>query len=561
MATVELAIYDLTMGMAKQMAAPLAGLLDGKSVEMVPHTGVRVFGREIVYAGGVLSQPIATVEAGMGRKPNQIERLGTTTKTEAEVQAFLRSISHEWTASNYDLWEHNCNNFSERVAQFLTGSSIPRWILDFPREMRSTPIGQMLAPMLGTSQDALNGQLGTSGYVAPSAPATPTPAASAPAPAPPAPGDAMSVTVKPATGSNPPKTLSLSKTATVGDLRKALGVDSAPRFVFMGKLLADDSKTLASYGVADGLTVLQVAGRGSSPSSSPAPAAAPSTSTLSASIARAEASGGTDVLRTLHRILSNIVQHPTEAKYRQLKTTNAAFQRKCLNHDGARDVLIAAGFVENEGVLTMTPSAQAYPVLTGAERALSARLDAIEAAARGPPAAPGMPDLSALMGGGGMPGMMGGAGMGNVMQELQRNPILMQQVQRLMSDPAAMQRAMETIQRNPQLAQMMAQRMQGGGGMPDPQTMARMMQDPAVQAQMRQLQASLGGGMGMPPPMGGGGAGPDPGALAAALAGLNNGSGGGAAAPPQANNVNENGDAMSEEEAIQEAIRRSMREQ
>jgi len=222
-------------------------------------------------------------------------------------------------------------------------------------------------------------------------------------------------------------------------------------------------------------------------------------------------------------------------------------------------VLIAAGFVENEGVLTMTPSAQAYPVLTGAERALSARLDAIEAAAR--PAQPaGMPDLSALMGGGGLPGM-GGAGMGNVMQELQRNPVLMQQMQRLMSDPQAMQRAMETIQRNPQLAQMMAQRMQGGGGMPDPQTMARMMQDPAVQAQMRQLQASLGGGMGMPPPMGGmgGGAGPDPGALAAALAGLNNGT---ASAPaPQANNVNENGDAMSEEEAIQEAIRRSMREQ
>ena len=49
-------------------------------------------------------------------------------------------------------------------------------------------------------------------------------------------------------------------------------------------------------------------------------------------------------------------------------------------------------------------------------------------------------------------------------------------------------------------------------------------------------------------------------APAAALAGLNNGTGG-AAPAPQANNVNENGDAMSEEEAIQEAIRRSMREQ
>ena len=133
-----------------------------------------------------------------------------------------------------------------------------------------------------------------------------------------------------------------------------------------------------------------------------------------------------------------------------------------LNHDGARDVLIAAGFVENEGVLTMTLSAQAYPVLTGAERALSARLDAIEAAARGPVrrswhagplGAHGRRRHARLM--------MGGAGMGNVMQELQRKSILMQQVQRLMSDPAAMQRAMETIQRNPQLAQMMAQRMQG----------------------------------------------------------------------------------------------------
>ena len=65
----------------------------------------------------------------MGRKPNRLRALGTTTKTEAAVQA-LCGASPQRTASNYDLWEHNCNNFSERVAQFLTGSSIPRWILD-----------------------------------------------------------------------------------------------------------------------------------------------------------------------------------------------------------------------------------------------------------------------------------------------------------------------------------------------------------------------------------------------------------------------------------------------
>ena len=166
-------------------------------------------------------------------------------------------------------------------------------------------------------------------------------------------------------------------------------------------------KTLASYGVADGLTVLQVA--------RPRVFAFIITRTRRGARHRRYQHRSRAPRRAAGRredapphALSNIVQHPTEAKYRQLKTTNAAFQRKCLNHDGARDVLIAAGFVENEGVLTMTPSAKELPVLTGAERALSARLDAIEAAARGPPAAPGMPDLSALMGGGGMPRLMGG---------------------------------------------------------------------------------------------------------------------------------------------------------
>ena len=198
---------------------------------------MRVFGQEIVYAGGVLSQSIAQVEAGMGRKPNKIERLGTTTKTEAEIQAFLRSVSGQWTASNYDLWTHNCNNFSECVVNFLCDKSIPKWILDFPTEILQTPLGQMLAPMLGTQQDALKGQLGTRGYVAPVAPSAVAPA------------DAMSVTIKPATGNAAQRTLSLAKTATVGDLRAALSVDATPRFVFMGKLLTDDAKTLATQAV------------------------------------------------------------------------------------------------------------------------------------------------------------------------------------------------------------------------------------------------------------------------------------------------------------------------
>ena len=52
------------------------------------------------------------------------------------------------TLSRYDLFHHNCNNFSHETAQFLVGRGIPQHIVDLPGEILATPMGQMLAPML-----------------------------------------------------------------------------------------------------------------------------------------------------------------------------------------------------------------------------------------------------------------------------------------------------------------------------------------------------------------------------------------------------------------------------
>lgn len=38
----------------------------------------------------------------------------------------------------YDLLENNCNSFSDEVAQFLTGNSIPGHITSLPAEVMST---------------------------------------------------------------------------------------------------------------------------------------------------------------------------------------------------------------------------------------------------------------------------------------------------------------------------------------------------------------------------------------------------------------------------------------
>ena len=38
----------------------------------------------------------------------------------------------------YDLIEHNCNNFTNDVSQFLTGQPIPSYITGLPKEILDT---------------------------------------------------------------------------------------------------------------------------------------------------------------------------------------------------------------------------------------------------------------------------------------------------------------------------------------------------------------------------------------------------------------------------------------
>ena len=65
----------------------------------------------------------------------------------------------------------------------------------------------------------------------------------------------MSITIKWA-ASDESRPLIIAATSTVADLRGVLGTGAGPRFVFMGRLLDDDAKTLMEYGVAAGLAII-----------------------------------------------------------------------------------------------------------------------------------------------------------------------------------------------------------------------------------------------------------------------------------------------------------------
>lgn len=49
---------------------------------------------------------------------------------------------------SYDLFLHNCNNFTQDLAMFLVGKGIPDYIRNLPETFLSTPFGQMMKPQI-----------------------------------------------------------------------------------------------------------------------------------------------------------------------------------------------------------------------------------------------------------------------------------------------------------------------------------------------------------------------------------------------------------------------------
>eukprot|EP00937_MAST-01D_sp_MAST-1D-sp2_P002411 g2411.t1 len=296
-------------------------------------------------------------------------------------------------------------------------------------------------------------------------------------------------------------------------------------------------------------------------------AGASSNTALEAALQRLAPSSKMDCLRTLSKIVGNIIAHPHEAKYRSVKTSNAAIQRKIVAPGGVA-VLLAMGFEQAGGVISLTPTAEAWEVL----QAGHARLASASAAA-----APGGGASGASGGAGGAggappppPSPLGLPGMGGM------QPALLQQAVQAMSDPRALEQilsnpmAQAAASQNPLMAQAldqmrtnpaMMQQMQSV--MQNPQMMEQMMQ--SAQTMFNQQQAGQGpgpigglGGLGgtapaMPP--GAGAAAPPAAASAAAPAPAI--APAPAAAPAAAAPAPT--PAQTEEDMIAEAIARSLR--
>ncbi|EFX00154.1 thioredoxin protein [Grosmannia clavigera kw1407] len=138
---VHLLVYDLSRGLARQMSMGLLGF----QLDAVYHTSIEVNGREYVYDGSIIA--IAPESSHLG-KPMEMIRLGSTSLPMNIIEDYLDSLRPIFTVEAYDLFHHNCNNFSDTLSNFLVGKGIPEHIANMPRAVLETPMGQMLVSQL-----------------------------------------------------------------------------------------------------------------------------------------------------------------------------------------------------------------------------------------------------------------------------------------------------------------------------------------------------------------------------------------------------------------------------
>jgi len=179
-----------------------------------------VFGREYYFSGGVQREPLGAFTAHSGLPVHQTLELGRTslprevcagatcdlgqsrgapaTLTSGDLGQSRRaseSLGELWSVSShevfdeycdevgaarfsadaYSLLENNCNHFSNECAQFLLGVGIPQHILDLPRAVLASPMGQMLRPLLEAMGRPLNASLGHGDAAAAAPPTQPSP--------------------------------------------------------------------------------------------------------------------------------------------------------------------------------------------------------------------------------------------------------------------------------------------------------------------------------------------------------------------------------------------------
>jgi hypothetical protein len=132
-------MYDVTNGLARVFSPAVIGI----EIEAIWHTSIVAYGMEYYFGGfGIEFAQPGTV---IGDPHHQIH-LGDTEIPYEMFHEWLREMATDrFHGSKYDLFQHNCNTFTNELSQFLTGRPTPEYVRSLPDRVLATPFGRQIA--------------------------------------------------------------------------------------------------------------------------------------------------------------------------------------------------------------------------------------------------------------------------------------------------------------------------------------------------------------------------------------------------------------------------------
>lgn len=137
---VTLYVYDISQGMAKMMSP----MIVGKQVDGVWHTSIVVHDNEYYFQGGTFGDKPKSTPFGL---PVKEIPLGNTELTKQELDEYVLSVQDQFSEQTYDIFNNNCNHYSNNLAELLTGDPIPAEYLHQAKEFENTQIGAFIKQM------------------------------------------------------------------------------------------------------------------------------------------------------------------------------------------------------------------------------------------------------------------------------------------------------------------------------------------------------------------------------------------------------------------------------
>jgi thiol-disulfide isomerase/thioredoxin len=141
MHTKYISVYQHKQGLARSMSRQFLGT----QIDAVYHTSIVLENIEYYFGQGVQTCRAGATHHG---QPMEKVKLGRTDLPIEVILEYLESLKEVYTPESYDLFMHNCNNFSNDFAMFLVGKGIPGHITSLPETVLNTPFGQMLRPQI-----------------------------------------------------------------------------------------------------------------------------------------------------------------------------------------------------------------------------------------------------------------------------------------------------------------------------------------------------------------------------------------------------------------------------